>query len=491
MVYKQTPTQHYLRILSGCISVSSLCVVVNCFIIHSGNKSYVIFDKAYITIFTRSYFHNPLIIHVLPVSRGAFYRHTMLANTAPQSDLLADRAEALQNYLRENQEDEMWWKLKNSSICGRGLFATKAMQQGTLIFINRPLVVAPRAACANDNFCYYCYKQGDCYPCEQCSLLVCSEECRTGKEHNVECNFISENWKLKANHSKDSMVLCKMLIYLRTLMLNEEQSKIISILQKDSEPPVFEDLEILCSRYEIPVAQIEFMKTINSIFKTNAFRISNDSLKRKVALRGLYPLSSLMNHNCIPNTRNIFRNDYSMAVYASKDIETGEEILSCYTGQLWCTAARRCHLYKTKKFWCKCARCGDNTEMGTNLSALKCFNKNCSGIILPVVPLNPNTEWHCNCCGAIELPERVNGIQSLLGSLTGTLSLDGRLQLDPPVLKRLNQFVPQTNHILVDLHLRMAFDLGNSDGVQINGIEPLLKLTPMTMCGDTVLLPIK
>lgn len=412
----------------------------------------------------------------------------MLSNTAARSDLLADRAEVLQNYLRQNQENEIChnWEIKSSRICGRGLFATNAIQRGTLIFINRPLVVAPRTDCAEDNFCYYCYKQGGCYPCKQCSLLVCSEECETEKEHKGECKFISENWILRPNSSMDSTILCKMLIYLRTLMLNDEQSKVISILQKDSEPPVFEELDILCSRYEIPVSQIEFIKTINSIFKTNAFRIS--SLKRKVALRGLYPLSSLMNHSCVTNTRNLFRKDYSMAVYASKDIEIGEEILSCYTGQLWCTAARRCHLYKTKKYWCKCARCGDSTEMGTNLSALKCFNKNCGGIILPVVPLNPNTEWYCHCCGAIELPERVNGIQSVLGSLTGTLNLDGELELEPPILKRLEQFVPQTNHIIIDLNLRLAFNLGNSDGVQINGIEPLL--TPITTYGDTDLLPI-
>lgn len=181
----------------------------------------------------------------------------------------------------------------------------------------------------------------------------------------------------------DSSILRNMLIHLRILMLNEEQFKITSILQNDIERPIFEELDNLCSKYEIPVAQIEIMRIMNTVLKRNAFRISNNSSKKKVSLRGLYPVSSLMNHSCVPNTRNVFRKDYSMAVYASKSIEIGEEIFTCYTGQLWCTPARRCHLYKTKKFWCKCARCGDNSEMETNLSALKCFSKNCSGVILP------------------------------------------------------------------------------------------------------------
>lgn len=263
---------------------------------------------------------------------------------ALKSALQVDRSKALQNHLRQNQENKTCdnWEIKKSSIGGRGLFATKSIQQGTLIFINRPLAMAPRADCAEDIFCSYCYKLGDCYPCKQCSLLVCSEECLT-KEHNRECNFISNNWKLKPNYSMDSSILRQILIHLRILMLNEEQLKIISILQYDIKPPVFEELHNLCSRYEIPIAQIEFMKTMNTVLNINAFRISNDS-QRKVSLRGLYPLSSLMNHCCVPNTRNVFNKDYSMAVYASKNIEIGEEIFTCYTGQLWCTAVRRCHL---------------------------------------------------------------------------------------------------------------------------------------------------
>lgn len=107
--------------------------------------------------------------------------------------------------------------------------------------------------------------------------------------------------------------------------------------------------------------------------------------------------------------------------------------------------------------------------MGTKLSALKCFLKRCNGVILPSVPLNPNTEWFCDCCGTIELPEKVSVVQSILGSLVGTLNLDGRLNLESPVLKKLDRFVPHTNHILVDLRLRLASNLGNSEGVQMNG----------------------
>lgn len=87
------------------------------------------------------------------------------------------------------------------------------------------------------------------------------------------------------------------------------------------------------------------------------------------------------------------------------------------------------------------------------------------------MPLNPNTEWICKCCSTIELPEKVSFIQSVLGSLVGTLNLDGRMHLESPLLNRLHQLVLQTNHILVDLQLRLAYNLGYSEGVQINGMK--------------------
>ncbi|CAB3250325.1 unnamed protein product [Arctia plantaginis] len=202
--------------------------------------------------------------------------------------------------------------------------------------------------------------------------------------------------------------------------------------------------------------------------KLNSFRIANSSQNKKVSLRGLYPLSPFLNHSCTPNTRNVFREDYSMSVYAAKDIEIGEEILTCYTGLLWCTPARRYQLFKTKEFWCKCARCEDRTELGTNLSALKCFNKDCVGILLPKSPLNLNIEWSCDNCSSIFPASKICTIQSVLGSIVGSLDLDGQFRLEPQLLARLANFVPYTNHIFIDIRLRLAQRLGFT-GLKLNG----------------------
>lgn len=43
-----------------------------------------------------------------------------------------------------------------------------------------------------------------------------------------------------------------------------------------------------------------------------------------------------------------------------------------YTNALWGTQARRAHIMSTKYFQCKCKRCSDATELGTNFSTIVC-----------------------------------------------------------------------------------------------------------------------
>lgn len=362
------------------------------------------------------------------------------------------------------------WVIKGSPLGGRGVFATKHIPRGSLIFINRPLVIAPRSDCANKTYCTVCYKLYDaCSKCDKCKLLMCSEQCESSSDHGILCAFIANNWTPKPGRECYSETLASAVIYLRFILLESEQKQFLNLLQnkyncKDDE------LEALRSTWAIPEEQLRFMSLVNPIIKINSFRLSCNPRERTVPLRGLYPFSSFLNHSCVPNTRNIFRKDYTMSVYATRDIDVGEEILTCYTGLLWCTPARRCQLYKTKKFWCKCERCEEGTEMGTNLSALKCLDKECVGVLLPISPTDPATDWTCdNCHGRVDA-SRISVVQNVLGSLVGTLDLDDQFRLETFVLERLAKFVPYSSHIFVDLRLRLALRIGVT-GIKLNGIH--------------------
>lgn len=376
------------------------------------------------------------------------------------------------------------WFISQSNLGGRGLFASKAIKQGSLIYKNKPLAVGPRPDSAGHRFCAVCYKVSDtCISCDTCSLFLCNDKCKQTQQHNTICEFISKNWAQRPDSENNSRALSKILIYLKLILLKTEVNSFLHVFQT-SPIEKHSEFEEISSRFIISQEHLKFMDQVRYILKLNSFRISHMFEGNKIPLRGFYPISAFLNHSCVPNTRSIFKSDHTMEVYASKDIDIGEEILTCYTGLLWSTPARRCHLYKTKKFWCKCKRCQDKTEMGTNLSALKCLNKDCLGVLQPATATNPRTCWYCDNCGLKVPAQQISTIHSVLGSLVGTLNLDNELRLETKILERLANFVPFSNHIFVDLRLRLVLKLGFSDGLKFNELTESRLSLKLVLCRD-------
>ena len=71
-----------------------------------------------------------------------------------------------------------------------------------------------------------------------------------------------------------------------------------------------------------------------------------------------------------------------------------------YTHLLSGTRQRRKYLRFSKFFDCACARCSDPTELGSNLSTLRCGKAGCHGNVLCADPLHPNDRAHyaCDAC---------------------------------------------------------------------------------------------
>lgn len=383
---------------------------------------------------------------------------------------MSSRVEDLKQHLEQNAENlSQSWEIRRSNLGGRGLFATKPIQKGILIFMNKPLAIGPRIDRSQVAFCSICFEISEsCEKCDKCFLMICSQNCKSATRHNEKCDFITTNWNLKETSTRE---LSEMLIYLDCLLLSSDQMSMLSWLQKSKFSNVnSSELKEFLAKNIIPEHQVEVINMVYTVLKINSFRVSANSQKKTVPLRALYPLSAFLNHSCIPNTRNVFNEEYSMAVYASRDIKPGEEIVTCYTGLLLCTPARRIQMYKTKRFWCNCERCSDVTEMGTRLSALKCLDKDCIGVLMPVTPLDPQCEWQCDNCSAIQSTARVSAIQGVLGSLVGALNLDDHLQLETFLLERLAVLIPYSNHIFVDMRLRLALNLGFVEDLKMIGI---------------------
>lgn len=104
------------------------------------------------------------------------------------------------------------------------------------------------------------------------------------------------------------------------------------------------------------------------------------------SVRAIYPRLAIAAHNCVPNiVHTIFQND-NVQVRAAVPIKSGEPIHICYTHALSQTIVRREYLLESKFFNCECQRCADPTELGTQLSTLKC-NKCDNGVLLSSNPL--------------------------------------------------------------------------------------------------------
>lgn len=181
--------------------------------------------------------------------------------------------EIVESLLRRHLEDNnLWnnyskpWTIEYSSLGGRGMFATRDIQQGELIFIDAPLVIGPRCHSKYLPMCINCYKIGcPLFPCDQgCGLPVCSEKCENSSSHNnSECSYLRA-WKPTCG-SMWSMTLLQAVAPIRALTLSENQRKLIDALQCHLEPrhsqqvnmrsilkdlvtPLILQIELICAR---------------------------------------------------------------------------------------------------------------------------------------------------------------------------------------------------------------------------------------------------
>ncbi|XP_035446784.2 SET domain-containing protein SmydA-8 isoform X1 [Spodoptera frugiperda] len=381
------------------------------------------------------------------------------------------------------------WAINESPLSGRGLIATEDIMPGEVLFVDRPLIYGPRASSSVEQGCTVCAKldSDSFYKCSKCSLLLCSEQCQNSDVHFNDCSIICR-WNLKKPvEDADDNVLSRALTPIRALMLTNDQKVLMSCMQAHSDAPVHgSEVRKLKPYYEIPEEEEQLMILACCALDTNAFQIATPYGKKEMSMRGLYPVSGLMNHNCVPNTRYYFNSDLQMTVKAVKPIRAGTEIFSCYTGILWGTPARRVYLYKTKHFLCKCDRCSDPTERGTLLGALKCFSNQCHGYLLPIDPLKTSSAWRCLECEMRVPNKNICAIQGALGSLMGTLNFDNVGDLESFLVDRITKYIPKTNQIVIDLQCRLIVAFGEAEGYRWHELSESRLSLKESLCRGTL-----
>ena len=111
--------------------------------------------------------------------------------------------------------------------------------------------------------------------------------------------------------------------------------------------------------------------------------------------RALYEAASLLNNSCLPSCRREFSGS-EISVVTRREVKAGEELTICYSGLLLPTFKRQTVFSQTKHFTCRCVRCHDPAELGSNLSAVVC--PECGELVQPALPhCSEISESACKC----------------------------------------------------------------------------------------------
>lgn len=231
----------------------------------------------------------------------------------------------------------------------------------------------------------------------------------------------------------------------------------------------------------------ETIHKICGFIDVNSLETSNQTNE----ISAFYPTAVLLEHNCVPNTYHFFGDDieqYKITVKAACPIKKGEHITTMYTHALWGTQARREHLKETKYFACKCERCKDPTELGSNLSSLRCLGSElgaCNGYQLPIDPLDDKGDWACNKCQVKLSTEQVATLVNQIGEEVDMV------QANKPTVKELEGLLdkmltflhPNHYHVYSVKHSLLQL-YGYQQGYLTNQLSDDLLRKKATMCKE-------
>ncbi|KAL6547081.1 hypothetical protein OROMI_022802 [Orobanche minor] len=209
-------------------------------------------------------------------------------------------------------------EIKKSEISGRGLFATKNVESGTLMLVTKAVAVdraiMPRASDENAHLVIW--------------KRFIDKVVETAKKRS-ELDFLISN--LSSSENEGSLGIPEIGIFRPEADLSSGDS---------------------CEKLDI--------EKMLSILDVNA--ILEDANSAKVLGKnadyqgvGLWILASFINHSCEPNVRRLHIGDH-VIVHASRDVKAGEELTFAYFDVLLPLNKRR-DMSKNWGFVCKCTRC--------------------------------------------------------------------------------------------------------------------------------------
>ena len=318
------------------------------------------------------------------------------------------------------------FRIVTSPGVGRHLVATRDIGPGEVIMSEPPITGGPRQY--TSPVCLGCHAPVSLsgYRCQTCSWPMCGPQCETLPLHLAECQIFARagikptSLKRKNGEAMEPEMEIEHPIYecvtpLRVCLSklsSPENWKVVQKMETHREVRKMSENHVH-NKHNIVKFLLDHVKlaehipdiTEDDIFRANDVLDVNAFEIRGVggSLRGLFPMTAMMNSSCSPNTQNSIDTDWVCRVRAVRVIKKGEEICDTYTATLCNTLYRRRSLKNAKYFDCCCPRCSDPTEFGSNFSTLVCRSPGCGGYVVSSDPLSPDSNWKCLKCGC-EMP---------------------------------------------------------------------------------------
>lgn len=369
------------------------------------------------------------------------------------------------------------WEIRKSDLGGCGVFARRGIDVGEAIFKDYPIILGPRSR-TNCEICAICYSTCNLKLCnKECGLKMCSDLCENSSKHKKECEII-KSWQTKKIGEELSNLLTKVLAPIRSVVLSNQDKELILLLK--AHRFVHQEWEVDLMKntlyLNLPEEQEKIMRLTCCVMDSNAFEVvvetKNNNHSNLQSVRGLYPLGSLANHSCFPNTMHVFDNHQIMIVRATRFIPKDAQIFHSYTRLIWGTSTRRYHLLRTKRFLCCCERCQDPTEFGTYINSVLC--KICKkGNVVPVNPLKSKekTQWQCETCKKIVKNSDIAATTSLLGSVLNSFENEDVPHMLRFITKKLTQLVPNSYEAAVEMKYKLIWILGYHENYGYSGTK--------------------
>lgn len=286
-------------------------------------------------------------------------------------------------------------QIRTNDLYGRYLVASRDIKPGEIVLKESPLISGPSQITAP--VCIGCLQglgEGLKEECDRCGWPICSKNCQNNINHKNECDLtVARGSKVSLKQFFSPHPTYQCVTTLRCLMLKETKVETWDKLIQ---------LESHCEERRGSVLWLNdregVAKFIQRFFKCSKWS-EEEILKMAgiVQINGhevpltepphvsIYYLASFLEHSCNANLTKTFTTKGEIILWTIGHIKKGEHLSICYTDVLWGTASRQHHLHQTKLFNCKCTRCDDVTELGSNYSAINCNSKdkNCDGLLLP------------------------------------------------------------------------------------------------------------